>query len=42
MKTINVYKLYVEIVFHADAGQYPLYCRTKGNDNEEEDLELWI
>ena len=41
MKTNNVYKLYVEIVFHVDACHYPLYCLTKRHDNEEEDLKLW-
>ena len=41
MKTINVYNLYVETVFHVDAGHYPLYCLTKRHDNEEEDLKLW-
>ena len=41
MKTINVYNLYIETGFHADAGHYPLYCLTKRHDNEEEDLKLW-
>ena len=41
MKTINVYNLYVETVFHADDCHYPLYCLTKRHDNEEEDLKLW-
>ena len=41
MKTINVYNLYVETVFHADACHYPLYCLAKRHDNEEEDLKLW-
>ena len=41
MKTINVYKLYVKTIFHADVGQYNLYCLTKKHDNEEEDLKLW-
>ena len=41
MKTINVYNLYVETVFHADARHYPLYSLTKRHDNEEEDLKLW-
>ena len=40
MKTINVYNLYVKIVYDVDAGQYPLYCLTKKHDNEEEDLIL--
>ena len=39
LKTINVYNLYVEIVFHVDAGHYPLYCLTKRHDNEEEDIK---
>ena len=41
MKTINVYSLNVEIVFHADAGHYPLLFLTKRHDNEEEDIKLW-
>ena len=41
MKTINVCNPYVEIVLHVDASHYPLYCLTKGHDNEEEDLKLW-
>ena len=41
MKTINVNKLYVETVFHANAGHYPIYCLTKRHDNDEEDLKLW-
>ena len=41
MKTINVYNLYVKPIFHADAGHYPVYCLTKRNDNEKEDLKLW-
>ena len=41
MKTINVYNLYVKTIFHVDAGHYPLYCLTKRQDNEEEDLKLW-
>ena len=41
MKTINVYNLYVETIFHVDAGHCPLYCLTKMHDNEEEDLKLW-
>ena len=41
MKTINMYNLYVEADFHADVGHYPLYCLTKRQDNEEEDLKLW-
>ena len=41
MKTINVYHLYVETIYHADASHYPLYCLTQRHDNEEEDLKLW-
>ena len=41
MKKINVYNLYVDTVFHADACHYPLYCLTKSHVNEEEDLKLW-
>ena len=36
MKIDNVYNLYVEIIFQADAFHYPLYCLTKMHDNEEE------
>ena len=35
IKTINVYNLYVETVFHADAFHYPLYFFTKRHDTEE-------
>ena len=35
MKKINVYNLYVETVFHADAFHYPLYCLTKRHDTKE-------
>ena len=35
MKTTNVYNLYVESIFHADAFHYPLYCLTKRHDTEE-------
>ena len=35
MKKINVYNLYVETIFHADAFHYPLYCLTKRHDTEE-------
>ena len=41
MKTINVYNLYVETFFHADACHQPLYYLTKRHDNEEEDLKIW-
>ena len=35
------FKLNQNTIFHADAGQYPLYCLTKMHDNEEEYLKLW-
>ena len=36
MKTINVYNLYVETIFHAvDAYHYALYCPNKMHDTEE-------
>ena len=41
IKTINVYNLYVETIFHVVAGHDPLYRLTKRHDNEEEDLKLW-
>ena len=40
METINLYKLYVENIFHVDVGHHPLYCLTKRHDNEKEDHDV--
>ena len=39
MKTINVYNIYVETIFQADASHFPLYCLTKRHDHEEDDIK---